>query len=609
MARNLLSAGDRDRSSSSSGAGLPGRKTNAYTLAAYSIAIALILFVTNLVQATDYVGFDNDDVMRLIEIRDLLNGQAWMDMMQYRMGLAGGTLMHWSRFVDLPIASLIAFFRLFASPERAEALALIVWPLTLAATIVGLMGLAGLRAGGRTALHVASGMTALLIFGMGRFEPGSIDHHNVQLTLAALILAMLLDPERRAKSFAIAGAAAAMSLAIGAETVPFVASVCVAVACLWAWHGPALGRAASAFWLALVLTVAFAFFTTTPPHLYGMVTCDNLSLGLYSIASIGGFLLLVATGAFSAAARPLRFMLLVDIGFVALVAAWVIAPQCLGNPLAGLDPMLVHLWLDKVTEAQPVLTEIRNNPQLSGRYYAVGLLAIIACVWRIARRDKTEIHLVFLGLAVATYGIGLIQLRGVMFANLMAVLPLTLVVTDLRTWRDMKPESVWRTCSYLGAALLSLPLVWSLPAILFPTASAKMQTSIDPEAVSCASPEALMPLSTAPAGVVMAPADLGVAILRYTPHRILSAPYHRNQAGMLAALKAAISKPSETMALLRDADVDYIVFCSDNAQTIDLAALAPDGLYGQLMKGNIPAYLTPFGTARSNMRIYEVKLD
>ena len=113
-----------------------------------ALAYAVVVIVAQLVihrHLADYVGPDNDDAMRLVEVRDFLAGQGWFDMMQYRLGLDGGTLMHWSRFIDLPIASLILFFRMFFSPEGAEAAALTVWPLMLVLPLMVFMGLAGRR--------------------------------------------------------------------------------------------------------------------------------------------------------------------------------------------------------------------------------------------------------------------------------------------------------------------------------------------------------------------------------------------------------------------------------------------------------------------------------
>ena len=66
-----------------------------------------------------------DDVMRMVQIRDLLGGQGWFDLMQYRLGTGEGVLMHWSRFIDLPLVVLIKLFSLLVSPAVAEAMAVI----------------------------------------------------------------------------------------------------------------------------------------------------------------------------------------------------------------------------------------------------------------------------------------------------------------------------------------------------------------------------------------------------------------------------------------------------------------------------------------------------
>ena len=55
----------------------------------------------------DASGGDNDSLLRLVQVRDLLGGQGWFDLHQYRMGPEGGFVMHWSRLVDAPIAAII----------------------------------------------------------------------------------------------------------------------------------------------------------------------------------------------------------------------------------------------------------------------------------------------------------------------------------------------------------------------------------------------------------------------------------------------------------------------------------------------------------------------
>ncbi|ARO22141.1 oligosaccharyl transferase-like protein [Rhizobium sp. TAL182] len=562
---------------------------------AYSVILAAVILVTKFSGATDYVGPDNDDGMRLVEVRDFLAGQGWFDLMQYRLGLAGGTLMHWSRLIDLPIASLIRFFGLFAPRETAEALALAVWPVSLIVPAMLAMGVAGRRIGGVAGMHIALGLTAPAIYTGNRFAPGAIDHHNAQLALVATMVAMLVDPERRGWSYAVAGVAAAVAIAIGAETTPFVAVVCLTVALLWAWEGENFAIPARAFGLSLTIAINILFFATVPPRLYSMVTCDNLSLGYYSLAAIGSGLLLFSAVFASGLRRPLRFAALAFVGAGVFGAAIVIAPQCLSDPLGGLDPMLVELWLRHISEAQSLLALARTDPASVGAFYAAGLFGIAVCIFRLIRRDRVQIHLVLLFLLATSWAIALVQVRGATFSNLLSILPLALLIIDVRRISNSDSENVAVAFVYVMTVLASVPAVWAVGGGLV---SMQMendaQKAAEPtKALSCTSKEALASLAELPPGLVSAPSEMGVPILRFTQNRVLSAPYHRDQGGMLTELHIGLAKPQEAEAFLKGAGVTTLAFCPKDLQTRELAKLKPDGLYAELGKGNIPPYLEP----------------
>lgn len=562
---------------------------------AYSVILAAVILVTKFSGATDYVGPDNDDGMRLVEVRDFLAGQGWFDLMQYRLGLAGGTLMHWSRLIDLPIASLIRFFGLFAPRETAEALALAVWPVSLIVPAMLAMGVAGRRIGGVAGMHIALGLTAPAIYTGNRFAPGAIDHHNAQLALVATMVAMLVDRERRGWSYAVAGVAAAVAIAIGAETTPFVAVVCLTVALLWAWEGENFAIPARAFGLSLTIAINILFFATVPPRLYSMVTCDNLSLGYYSLAAIGSGLLLFSAVFASGLRRPLRFAALAFVGAGVLGAAIVIAPQCLSDPLGSLDPMLVELWLRHISEAQSLLALARTDPTSVGAFYAAGLFGIAVCIFRLIRRDRVQIHLVLLFLLATSWAIALVQVRGATFSNLLSILPLALLIIDVRRISNSDSENVAVAFVYVMTVLASVPAVWAVGGGLV---SMQMendaQKAAEPtKALSCTSKEALASLAELPLGLVSAPSEMGVPILRFTQNRVLSAPYHRDQGGMLTEMHIGLAKPQEAEAFLKGARVTTLAFCPKDLQTRELAKLKPDGLYAELGKGNIPPYLEP----------------
>ncbi|SEH55338.1 hypothetical protein SAMN05216228_1002294 [Rhizobium tibeticum] len=564
----------------------------------YSALLVAAILALKLPGATDYVGADNDDGMRLVEVRDFLSGQGWFDLMQYRMGLGEGTLMHWSRLIDLPIATLIRFFDFFLPHGRAEALALAVWPLSLTVPSLWAMGLAGRRVGGEFGMHVALGLTAFLLIPSNRFLPGAIDHHNVQFALVAIMAAMLLDEDHRALSYAAAGLAAATAIAIGVETTPLVAAVCIVVAVSWAWEGEPFAHAAKAFGLALALSISLFFVGTVPPRLYSAVTCDNLSLGYYSLAAIGGGLLLVAATFASRGRRLLRFVALGGIGALVLVSVITIAPQCLHNPLADLDPLLVKLWLDGVQEAQSILALNRQDPFTLGFYYATGVFALATCVFRLVYGDRVRVHLVLLFLLTVSWVIAAFQVRGTMFANLLAIPPLTLLIIDMRRISASDSDDVAAAFCYLSTVLMSVATVWGLAGGLIGMQVENGESILKaaPAKPSCSSKSSLAPLTDVPVGLVVAPSDVGVSILRFTENRILAAPYHRNQGGMLTEMHIGLSEPQEAEAFLKGAGVTVLAFCADNPQTRELAKIKPDGLYAQLAKGVVPAYLKPMPT-------------
>jgi len=580
-----------------------------------ALVYAVVIIVAQLIihrNLTDYVGPDNDDAMRLVEVRDFLAGQGWFDMMQYRLGLEGGTLMHWSRFIDLPIASLILFFRMFFSPEGAEAAALAVWPLVLILPLMFFMGLAGRRIAGVEGMHFSLILTSLFVVISPRFVSGSIDHDNVQLGLVALALAMLVDEDYRSRSFAIAAVALAIQLGIGAETTPFVAVACMSVACLWAWKGEIFAPAAKAFALTLTIAVSAAFLSLVPPRLYSAVTCDNLSLGFYGITSAGCIGLLLAALFASRLSRPWRIAILAVNGALVFATTIALAPQCLRNPLADLDPMLVDLWLSRVTEAQSIFSVAHRQPDTLGVFYATGLLSMLVCAYRILRHERASLHAVLLALIAINWVITLVQVRGAEFANLLAIPPLALLLAELRRTYMTDTRNLRFVLLYVVTILASVPAVWAVAGALasngIVNGFAVAQPAKAEESANCASKEALAPIARIEPGVVAAASNMGAPLLRFTPHRTLSGPYHRDPEGMLAELRIGLAEPQRAEALLREAKVTIVAFCKGDPQTELVSQRAPKGLYAQLGAGHVPAYLEPISApADSDVKFFRLK--
>ena len=116
------------------------------------------------------------------------------------------------------------------------------------------------------------------------------------------------------------------------------------------------------------------------------------------------------------------------------------------------------------------------------------------------------------------------------------------------------------------------------------------QMDLAPEASRCQNPSDVASLKQLPKGRVMAPIDLGPAILVETNHDVFGAPYHRNNDGNLAMLKLMLARPSVAHEMISDRHVDYVVICQTDPNR-SIIERAPDGLEATLARGEAPDFL------------------
>ena len=213
----------------------------------------------------DALSGDNDSLLRLVQIRDLIAGQGWFDLHQYRMGPEGGFVMHWSRLVDAPIAAImLAGAAVTGSMATGETVALIAWPAALMATAIFLLVRIGKTVGDDWAILPRFIIGAAALHFIGIFAPGNIDHHNVQLVLSLAVLAALSAPESGFRQGCAAGICAVLSLAVGMETLPYVAVAGLCVAARLLIGGRAHAALAAGFGAAFAAAAAIAFVATVP---------------------------------------------------------------------------------------------------------------------------------------------------------------------------------------------------------------------------------------------------------------------------------------------------------------------------------------------------------
>jgi hypothetical protein len=575
-----------------------------------ALAILLIYAVAGLPSLWDAEG-DNDSLLRLVEVRDLVAGQGWFDLHQYRMGMPGGFEMHWSRLVDAPIAAIILVVStLTGSMAAGETAALILWPVLLLAAALFLILRAVRTIGGEEAMLPAIVLGAAALYFGGQFAPAAIDHHNVQLVLALAMIAALLRAGERNHGGALAGACAALMLAVGMETMPYVAAAGAWVAITFLLDGQAGRRTAIGFGLSFAAVSAIVFFGTVSPRAWSTVRCDALSVAQLGIAAISGAGLAAIAGIpLVHGRRPARVAALLVLGIAVGAVAVFFFPQCLADPYAGLDPRLKMHWMDAISEAQPLWSMIGSDPGKAIKYYASPLLGLVVVglgLWRGGARRGLVLVGVFLLTAIL---VSVWQVRGAMFSIPFAAVPLAAWVG---AWRRRaadkgKPADTLRMAA---AWLLSLNVTWTLAVALGSLVPPLFRADAAPQAGEqrkCRAAEDYEALASLPAGGVLAVANHGAPILRYTPHRVLAGLYHRNIEANLLTLSAFTGPAAGAQALVREQGLAYVVICPGDDETRMLAEQAPAGFVTLMLEGNAPHWLEPIaGSTEEPLRIYRV---
>ena len=531
------------------------------------------------------LGQDSDDIMRYIQIQDWLNGQSWFDTDQYRLGLASGTDMHWSRLPDIPIALLTLFFEMFMSQEKALHLAAAIWP-----PILGLGFLAILNLGAKyiatPALLNPTRLAALslgLVFValMRRFNPGSIDHHNIQIILILGSIVWLIK-HQVLKYGVFSGICAGFAIAIGPEVYPFVGLIGVFVACDWAWFGRDRRNRSLGFGLGFALSLAVLFVVTVRPSDWAVVYCDQLSSVTVIIAIIGGLGLSLSAQLFSSKPFLARLTCLFGVGISCLAFLTLFAPQCIGNPLSDLPETMHVYWLNNITEAKPLLNN--KSEILFAVSYRIGtaLIAVLVLLWSLFSKRFESYRILFSILLIASIILTFYQVRFYIFAQMVAILPLSYWIVE--RYQDGKSKK--NNIAYLGAIFLSLPIFLALPSLLIKPSENNSSNVVSD--INCLPDSLIARLNQFSDRLIFTQSNSGPVLLKLTNHRVLNANYHRNVDGIESVITINSSSVDQAKRLMTRNKVGLVLTCEKENLVNLYQRDFPNGFAVSLSNNNLP---------------------
>ncbi len=570
---------------------------------AAAVALALGLAIMNAVFAavsTDnlLIAMDNDDVIRLHSVENWLNGQAWYDMTLYRILPPEGVSLHWSRYVDAGIAAVLVPVSAIVGAEAARIPTLVIWPTLLLGGLILLTGAFARRAFGPVVAAIAVLSTVFWpVVGYGYFRPMALDHHNVQILLLAVAIYAVAMPRAPGRGCVLAGGVAALSLAVGLETLIPIALVGVVLA--WrTFQSPGAGGARfMAFALTLAAAATLFFFGQTTPAEWTNGTCDRLGPPVLGLVWIGAG----TAGAMTFAARrpeaaATRLAALGGCAILAVILGYSVFGGCLAGPYGDLPADVQSLIAERITEAEGALSIARDGGRVFFTHWlpaALGVLISTAFLVAGRRTDRDEAATRALSVILI---FGWVGVAGALFQIRMLVLAAPVVpvligygLASLADLRNRNRSAAAPALALVAAGLLtflpqSLLMAYTLAASLLSGPSTAAAGQIHPDA--CRNEAMLTSLNALPPGRVLATANYGPPLVLLTHHDALAALYHRSAEAIGNGIQPFDANEAALRAALARTKADYLVLCRGAAYT--------DGAFvDQLASGQVAAGLVP----------------
>ncbi|MEE4288955.1 MAG: hypothetical protein V2J14_06265 [Erythrobacter sp.] len=574
--------------------------------AAWAIICALLLAV-NWGAITTMRFPDPDDTMRLIQVRDLLAGQSWFDVTQYRADASGGGVpMHWSRIVDVPLALVILALTPFLGSAGAQSAALVVVPLlTLGAAMLLTARIAWRLMGDEETTLTALILTASIpvIFQLG---PMRIDHHGWQMVcaLAAMNGLMARSPVTGGR---VIGAALATWLTISIEGLPLAAAFFAVLGLRWLRDRSQRAIMVSAI-QSLALMSAMLFVATRGLGDFATY-CDALSPLHIAMFGWGA---LVFTGLARLEPLPLALRLggfaLAGGGALALML-WT-APQCAtGGGFSALDPLVHEYWYIHVAEGMPVWHQTLADAL---PYAVTPLIGLVAAI-RLAQRSHDWLGRFWSDYALllaASIVIALLVARAGAVACLLAAPPLAWQLNRWLRALRVTDAALPRLAGLTAVACVLLPtLPLSLSALVLP-AQAQMAGAMTGQLkLSDCRIEANAHIFDAlEPGEVFSPLDIAPQLLLVSHHTVPATGHHRGNAGMASVIGTMLGSSQAARSRLTARGSDYLALCPGLIEPQNYAGAAPQGFAADLLKGREPDWLEPVATAEgTSLKLWRVR--
>jgi hypothetical protein len=269
-------------------------------------------------------------------------------------------------------------------------------------------------------------------------------------------------------------------------------------------------------------------------------------------------------------------------------------PHCL-HRLEGVSPEVDRLWLSHVREARPIYRHGWVIATLTLALPITGAIGWGLLAW-VKRADRESLRR-----TVAAALPGLVatlllfwQTRTGPAAQMLAIPGAVALVWTLVpiVWSSRYPAVRILGVAAVVVAGLGGAVPWAMNHVPQKKRTAS-EAAIDKANRLCNSLWGFHPIALQPKGVVFTFIDYGPRLITVTHHDSIAGPYHRNGQQIADVMNAFRGDADQAHALIAKYRSNYLLTCPNSSTTTIFMSEAPQGFYGQLVRGQVPKWLTP----------------
>lgn len=549
---------------------------------------------------------DTDDYMRLNQVFNWLDGHGWADLTVERLNPQHPFTMHWARLVDVPLAgamiilqAIAHFFQWNADRANLGMLAAFIVPSFLLAVLLFMVRSMAQPLTGRAYAALACFMVPLSQQLLFQFAPMRVDHHAYIILCAGAAFIALLNIALHIRPPIMAVLAAwfiALGMWNGAEILPMFIGFSFCLTLLMLDKKKPDGTGGVVFGAALLVFTGLLLYAVRPADKIFSMEYDAFSF-FYVLLGAGAFVFF--TLLYLASRLTTKPIILLPLcGFMGISGLWLFLhyfPDFILGPYAKVNPLLTDVFFPNIREAIPMLKNMADlkdgfgaapSQTLGGAIHFVAVrlflpaTAIAMCLYHLfknttpARQKKIWALYGFFAAGFTLLAI-FWQIRVITYAQLFSIAPV--VHTMLLSLRSLRQHHQGRVL--YGLEILTVMAFSVLPIVMIPAII--NNSKFNPDMLFVVPTAGDMPCKDrtkitsflndhgkkeGKIYTIMAPIDYTPELLYLTPHNYISAPYHRNDKGIVDMVFFFRSKKDDAPArkIAHDLNLDYVLTCKNS---------------------------------------------